>query len=167
MRKHHRLHRAVVLLWLAQLLSLEVNAQKPTCTSLPAKSERDASQHSSTAQSPDVHVDRSDLGMVVSDSAAASRVGSEVLRRGGNAVGAAIATAFALAVTWPDAGNIGGGGFMMIRPADGKDPRCIDYREVAPQTMQANSFTKTDTTFAHKAVGVPGTVRGLELAHQQ
>ena len=48
-----------------------------------------------------------------------------------------------------------------------EDPRCIDYREVAPQAMQANSFTKTDTTFAHKAVGVPGTVRGLELAHQQ
>lgn len=167
MRKHHNLHRVVFLLWLAQLLSLEVNAQKPTRTSLPAKSERDLSQHSLTSQSPDVHVDRSDLGMVVSDSAAASRVGSEVLRRGGNAVDAAIATAFALAVTWPDAGNIGGGGFMMIRPADGKNPRCIDYREVAPQTMQANSFTKTDTTFAHKAVGVPGTVRGLELAHQQ
>ena len=80
----------------------------------------------------------------------------------GNAVDAAIATAFALAVTWPDAGNIGGGGFMMIRPSDGKDPRCIDYREVAPQTMQANSFTKTDTTFAHKA-RCPGTVRALSL----
>ena len=163
MRKHHRLHLVVVLLWLAQLLSLEVNAQKPTRTSLLAKSERDPSQHSSTAQSPDVHVDRSDLGMVVSDSAAASRVGSEVLRRGGNAVDAAIATAFALAVTWPDAGNIGGGGFMMIRPSDGKDPRCIDYREVAPQTMQANSFTKTDTTFAHKAVGVREQYGALSL----
>ena len=103
MKKHHGLHPSVFLLWLAQLLSLQVSAQKPIRTSPPAKSERDLSQYSLTRQSPDVHVDRSDLGMVVSDSAAASRVGSEVLRQGGNAVDAAIATAFALAVTWPDA----------------------------------------------------------------
>ena len=105
--------------------------------------------------------------MVVSDSAAASRIGTAIIAKGGNAVDAAVATAFALAVSWPDAGNIGGGGFMMIRPADGKEPICIDYREVAPLSMHAKSFNRTDTTFSHKAVGVPGTVRGLAFAHQK
>ncbi len=79
-----------------------------------------------------VHVDQADLGMVVSDSAPASRIGRDILRRGGSAVDAAVATALALAVSWPDAGNIGGGGFMLVRPADGLEPVCIDYRETAP-----------------------------------
>lgn len=114
-----------------------------------------------------VHVDGGDAGMVVSDSAPASRIGREILRAGGSAVDAAVATAFALAVAWPDAGNIGGGGFMMVRPADGLHPVCIDYRETAPLVMHARSFTRDDTTFAHKAVGVPGTVRGLAAAHQR
>ena len=114
-----------------------------------------------------IEVERGDGGMVVSDSAVASRIGANVLADGGNAVDAAVATAFALAVSWPDAGNIGGGGFMMIRPADGHDPVCIDYREIAPMSMNARSFTRADTTFSHKAVGVPGTVRGLALAHRR
>lgn len=114
-----------------------------------------------------IHVDRSDGGMVVSDSAVASRIGRDVLMRGGNAVDAAVATAFALAVSWPDAGNIGGGGFMMVRPADGREPVCIDYRETAPLAMHAKSFTTEDTTHTQKAVGVPGTVRGLAKAHSR
>ena len=61
-------------------------------------------------------------GMVVCDSPIASRIGRDVFEKGGNAVDAAVATAFAMAVTWPEAGNIGGGGFMIVRPADGKDP---------------------------------------------
>lgn len=112
-----------------------------------------------------VHVDTGDGGMVVSESAVASRIGRDILLQGGNAVDAAVATAFTMAVSWPEAGNIGGGGFMVIRPANGKDPVCIDYREVAPMTMTETSFSKEDTTFAQKAVGVPGTVRGLALAH--
>ncbi len=80
-----------------------------------------------------VHVDRGDQGMVVSDSAPASRIGRDILRQGGSAVDAAVATALALAVAWPDAGNIGGGGFMLVRPADGRQPVCIDYRETAPR----------------------------------
>src|SRR5687768_14315406 len=69
-------------------------------------------------------------GLVVSVSPPGSDVGREVLKQGGNAVDAAVATAFALAVTWPSAGNIGGGGFMVIHPAPGKgDPVVIDYRE--------------------------------------
>ncbi|MEZ6087229.1 MAG: gamma-glutamyltransferase family protein [Pirellulaceae bacterium] len=122
--------------------------------------------HPSVAQ-PYVRVERSDSGMVVSDSADASRVGAECLRQGGNAVDAAVATAFALAVTWPEAGNIGGGGFMLIRPADGESPVCVDYRETAPQSMHSTSFQRDDHTHSEKAVGVPGTVAGLALAHQQ
>lgn len=112
-----------------------------------------------------VHTDRGDAGMVVSDSAVASLIGRDMLAQGGTAVDAAVATAFALAVSWPDAGNIGGGGFMIVRPADGKDPVCIDYRETAPLAITARSFTKEDTTYTQKAVGVPGTVRGLATAH--
>lgn len=108
-----------------------------------------------------------DRGMVVSESAYASRVGRDVLARGGNAVDAAIATAFALAVTWPEAGNIGGGGFMLIRPADGSDPVCIDYREIAPLAAKVDTFDFDDSRHSRKIVGVPGTLRGLELAHRR
>ena len=112
-----------------------------------------------------VDIARSNGGMVVSDSKIASRIGRDILLDNGNAVDAAVATAFALAVSWPEAGNIGGGGFMLVRPANGQPPVCIDYREIAPQSMQRDSFQKSDTTYTHKAVGVPGTVRGLALAH--
>ena len=105
-------------------------------------------------------------GMVVCDSPIASRIGRDVFEKGGNAVDAAVATAFAMAVSWPEAGNIGGGGFMIVRPADGKDPVSIDYRETAPLASKVDSFKATDSTLTRKAVGVPGTVRGLELAHK-
>ena len=112
-----------------------------------------------------VEIARSNGGMVVSDSEVASRIGRGVLLDGGNAVDAAVATAFALAVSWPEAGNIGGGGFMLVRPANGQQPVCVDYRETAPLSMQRNSYQKSDSTYTQKAVGVPGTVRGLALAH--
>src|SRR4029077_9668021 len=115
----------------------------------------------------------STTGMVVSTSAPASDVGASVLRKGGNAVDAAVATAFALAVTHPSAGNIGGGGFMVIRPASGA-PITIDYRERAPlkstPTMYLDSAGKIArqlTATGYLAPGVPGTVRGLALAHQK
>ena len=114
-----------------------------------------------------VHSEQADRGMVVSDSAIASRVGRDVIADGGNAVDAAIATAFALAVTWPEAGNIGGGGFMMIRPADGRPPVCVEYREKAPLAARADTFTRGESRFTTRVVGVPGTVRGLELAHKE
>jgi gamma-glutamyltranspeptidase/glutathione hydrolase len=98
-------------------------------------------------------------------------VGRDVLRQGGNAVDAAVATAFAMAVTYPAAGNIGGGGFMLIHPGRGthgpKAPTVIDYRETAPQAAHRTVFTKSDTGYSHRAVGVPGTVRGLYLAHSR
>lgn len=105
-------------------------------------------------------------GLVVSVSEPASRAGLEVLKRGGNAVDAAVATAFALAVTYPQAGNIGGGGFMMVFPVDGRPPMCVEYRETAPAAANRDTFRHQESHLGAKIVGTPGTVRGLALAHQ-
>jgi gamma-glutamyltranspeptidase / glutathione hydrolase len=111
--------------------------------------------------------------MVVSASAIASNVGAQVLRAGGNAIDAAIATGFALAVTYPAAGNIGGGGFMVIRFPDGR-ATAIDFREKAPLAAHANMFLDEKGEYSstihhnsHIAVGVPGTVAGFAFAHQK
>jgi gamma-glutamyltranspeptidase/glutathione hydrolase len=105
-------------------------------------------------------------GIVVAVSPPGADTGRDLLQKGGNAVDAAVATAFAMAVTHPSAGNIGGGGFMLIYPPHGKgDPVVIDYREKAPQAAHKAMYTKKDTWYSAKAVGVPGTVRGLALAH--
>ena len=111
-----------------------------------------------------VDVATSTKGMVVSETPEATRIGRDVLAEGGNAVDAAVAVAFALAVTWPEAGNIGGGGFMMVAPADG-DVVCIDYRETAPAAATREMFVDNPNRYHHRAVGTPGTVRGLFLAH--
>jgi len=106
-------------------------------------------------------------GMVVCVSPPAADVGVDILKKGGNAVDAAVAVAFAMAVTWPEAGNIGGGGFMMIG-LPGNEPTCIEYRETAPASAKADLFANgTISAFSHQASGVPGTVRGLALAHKQ
>lgn len=115
---------------------------------------------------------RATHGMVASTSRIASEVGCDVMRRGGNAVDAAIATAFALAVTYPAAGNLGGGGFMMIRLKTGATT-AIDYREMAPQSATRNIYQDKNgnlikgegsSTVGYRAAGVPGTVAGMELA---
>jgi gamma-glutamyltranspeptidase/glutathione hydrolase len=112
-------------------------------------------------------------GLVVSSSDIASDAGAAILAKGGNAVDAAVATAFALAVTHPFAGNIGGGGFMIVRTPDGKSTT-FDYRETAPgkstPTMYLGPDGKIDirlTNTGYLAPGVPGTVRGMALAHQR
>src|SRR5579864_894773 len=109
-------------------------------------------------------------GMVVTDEELGSRAGVEILKRGGNAVDAAVATAFALAVVEPDAGNIGGGGFMLIRLADGKTT-FLDYRETAPGKATRDMYIGKDgkldeeaSVIGYRSVAVPGTVAGLELA---
>jgi gamma-glutamyltranspeptidase/glutathione hydrolase len=107
-------------------------------------------------------------GVVVSVSAPATDVGLAILTEGGNAVDAAVATAFALAVTYPPAGNIGGGGFMVVHPAPGKgEPVAFEYRETAPAAATKTMFKTDDSRLGHRVVGVPGTVRGLALAHQR
>jgi gamma-glutamyltranspeptidase/glutathione hydrolase len=110
---------------------------------------------------------RAGAGMVVAVSPVGADTGRDVLRRGGNAVDAAVATAFAMAVTYPAAGNIGGGGFMVVYPGGKAEPVVIDYREMAPHAATSTMFTRADSVYSHKAVGVPGTVRGLALAHQR
>ena len=111
-------------------------------------------------------------GMVASTSEIASRVGVDIMKRGGNAVDAAIGVAFALAVTHPAAGNLGGGGFMMIRLRDGRTT-AIDYREMAPGAAHRDVYLDKDgrliegeggSLVGYRAAGVPGTVRGMELA---
>ena len=105
-------------------------------------------------------------GVVVSVSRPASEAGLTILQQGGSAVDAAVATAFALAVTHPAAGNIGGGGFMVVHPPKGK-PTVIEYRETAPAAANKTMFLKDDSLYGPRVAGVPGTVRGMALAHQQ
>lgn len=111
-------------------------------------------------------------GMVVAQERAAALIGADVLKAGGNAVDAAVAVGFALAVTYPRAGNLGGGGFMVIHHAANNEDIAIDYREVAPENATRDMFVgpdgKPDTKKSRDsgaAVGVPGTVAGLALAH--
>jgi gamma-glutamyltranspeptidase/glutathione hydrolase len=115
---------------------------------------------------------RAKHGMVASTNEVASRVGVEIMKRGGNAVDAAIAVAFALAVTHPAAGNLGGGGFMMVRLKDGRTT-AIDYREMAPAAAHRDVYLDKNgkliegeggSLVGYRAAGVPGTVRGMELA---
>lgn len=109
-------------------------------------------------------------GMVSSQDAAATRVGVEILKQGGNAVDAAVAVGYALAVTHPQAGNIGGGGFMMLRMKDGKTV-AIDFREMAPEKASRDMFLddkgnadSKKSLISHLASGTPGTVAGFSLA---
>jgi gamma-glutamyltranspeptidase/glutathione hydrolase len=115
---------------------------------------------------------RAKHGMVASTNELASRVGVDIMKRGGNAVDAAIAVAFALAVTHPAAGNLSGGGFMMIRLKDGRTT-AIDYRELAPANAHRDVYLNKNgeliegeggSLVGYRAAGVPGTVRGMELA---
>ena len=112
-------------------------------------------------------------GMVVAQEALAAQVGVDILQKGGNAVDAAVATGFAMAVTYPRAGNIGGGGFMIIHRASGEDV-AIDYREIAPQAISKDSFLDAQgnadpqkSRDSALAIGVPGTVAGLALAESK
>src|SRR5580704_13261403 len=118
-----------------------------------------------------VHAVVAEHGMVVAQEKIAARVGADVLRRGGNAVDAAVATGFAMAVTYPRAGNIGGGGFMVIHSAERHEDITIDYRETAPAATTRDIFLgpdgKPDNAKSRESalgIGVPGTVAGLTLA---
>lgn len=112
-------------------------------------------------------------GMVVSAHHLASKVGVDVLKKGGNAIDAAVAVGYALAVVYPSAGNLGGGGFMIMQLADGRKT-FLDFREKAPLAATANMYLDKDSnaikglsTVGHLSVGVPGTVSGLEVAREK
>jgi len=126
----------------------------------------------SKASAQEVEAVRAQKGMVSSQQWIASQVGADILASGGNAVDAAIATGFALAVTHPTAGNIGGGGFMVIRFPDGRST-AIDFREKAPLASHPEMWLDESGEYSydlhhrsHRAVGVPGTVAGFDKAHK-
>src|SRR5204862_1553634 len=130
------------------------------------------SYHSGTTLAASREPVRARHGVVASTNEVASRVGVDIMKRGGNAIDAAIAVAFALAVTHPAAGNLGGGGFMMIRLKNGRTT-AIDYREMAPALATRNIYLdkkgnviegEGGSIEGYRATRVPGTVRGMELA---
>ena len=116
---------------------------------------------------------RANKAMVVAADPIAARVGLKILQQGGNAIDAAVAVGFALAVTYPSAGNLGGGGFMVMRFADGK-VRTLDYREAAPSKATRDMFLDKNgnyleqkSTRGHLACGVPGSVAGMMYAQRR
>ena len=163
MKVQHRYH---CLGFFLILIPVIVCAQTP-----PAQEPREFKHlaESARAEWPATPV-RAAKGMVVSDEKLASEAGIEILQEGGNAVDAAVAVAFALAVVEPEAGNIGGGGFMLVRLADG-NAKFVDYREVAPAGATRDMYLDKNgaldpesSVIGYRAVGVPGTIAGLALA---
>lgn len=146
-----------VLAGLLALAALVLRAQEVSQSGLELKAERPM-----VAQP-----ERARHAMVASAHELASAAGIEILKRGGNAVDAAVAVAFALAVVHPEAGNLGGGGYMLVRMADGR-VAAIDYRETAPRSAHPGMFRDPmEARVGYKASAVPGTVAGLALAHSR
>ena len=138
---------------------------------LPASAQAQHRNAYTPAAAGPVHAVAAGHGMVVAQERIAAQIGADVLKRGGNAVDAAVATGFAMAVTYPRAGNIGGGGFMVIHLAASQQDIAIDYREIAPAATTRDIFLgpdgKPDQTKSLNSalgIGVPGTVAGLALA---
>ena len=133
-----------------------------------------AAQAAAAAYDFDMHVFHPIIarnGMVASEHALATQVGVDILKAGGNSVDAAVAVGFALAVVLPNAGNVGGGGFMMVHDAKSGKDIALDFREVAPLAASRNMYLDEKgnvvdgkSLFTHHAVGVPGSVAGLEHA---
>jgi gamma-glutamyltranspeptidase/glutathione hydrolase len=138
---------------------------------LPASGQEQRRGSYTPSAADTIHAVAAEHGMVVAQERISARIGADVLRRGGNAVDAAVATGFAMAVTYPRAGNIGGGGFMIIHSAERHEDAAIDYRETAPAATTPEIFLgpdgKPDTAKSRDSalgIGVPGTVAGLTLA---
>lgn len=156
------------LLWLALCFSSPVSAKQAFTPSLNAAQQ--AAQRYD--HSLDVfHPVFAKNGMVASEHSLASQVGLDILKQGGNAVDAAVATGFALAVVLPNAGNIGGGGFMLRYDSQTNNSMALDFREIAPSKAQRDMYLDQQddviqgkSMFSHQAVGVPGTVAGMEYA---
>jgi gamma-glutamyltranspeptidase / glutathione hydrolase len=151
--------------WMLPVVILLVAFSAPSAAQQPGR----GSYTPSAAQSINAIV--AEHGMVVAQERTAAAIGADILRRGGNAVDAAVATGFAMAVSYPRAGNIGGGGFMVIHSADRQEEVAIDYRETAPAATTRGIFLgpdgKPDVAKSRDSalgIGVPGTVAGLTLA---
>lgn len=147
------------------------------CNLQPTQSIADAGEHTAqAARHYDHQLDvfqpvRASHAMVASEHHLASQAGLDMLQRGGNAVDAAVATGFALAVVLPNAGNLGGGGFMLLHDASSGQSHALDFRETAPAAAHRDLYLDTngqlmdgESLFSHRAIGVPGTVAGLEHA---
>ena len=138
-------------------LALAIPAQEVSQSGLRLKAERPLIAQAERAKN----------GMVASTHELASQVGVDIMKKGGNAVDAAVAVAVALAVVHPEAGNLGGGGYMLIRMADGR-ATAIDYKEMAPAAANPQMYKNAEEQrIGYKASAVPGTVAGLALAHQK
>ncbi len=153
-----------LLLTLTSTLFVALSSQAVADNSLPSIIDYKSSHHPTVAEN----------GMVVTRQYLASRVGRDILQKGGNAVDATIASGFALAVVLPVAGNIGGGGFMLVHDAESGETVAIDYREKAPAKAHKDMYLDNDgnvdrqkARFSYLSVGVPGTVAGFELAHKK
>jgi gamma-glutamyltranspeptidase/glutathione hydrolase len=138
---------------------------------LPATAQEQRRGFYAPAAADSTHPVVAEHGMVVAQEKTAARIGADILRRGGNAVDAAVATGFAMAVTYPRAGNIGGGGFMIIHSAERHEDVAIDYRETAPAATTPGIFLGPDgkpdpakSRDSALGIGVPGTAAGLALA---
>ena len=158
-----------VALAAAVALSLQAVALQPTPPAAPAVAP--VVSEAIYAENAIEHPVWAKNGMVASQEALASAVGRDILQQGGNAVDAAVAVGFALAVTLPRAGNIGGGGFMLIHDAQKHETVAIDYREKAPKAAFRDMYLDAEgnadeerSRYHGLAVGVPGTVDGLLLA---
>src|SRR6202041_1957603 len=159
----------LIPLFFIAIISATINARQKSAPKPPREysaSPANQDKESEWVKSPV----RAAKGMVVSDELLASAAGLEILKRGGNAIDAAVAVAFALAVVEPQAGNIGGGGFMLVRLKDGQS-HFVDYREIAPKSSTRDMYSAATTpaekdasVVGWKAAGVPGTVAGLALA---
>ena len=161
-----------ILFCLGLLAAVGCDAGKPPATATTAPV---LERHENVADSwrfrSDTNAASAEHGLVVSDAALATRVGVEVLRSGGSAVDAAVATAFALAVVWPTAGNIGGGGFALLNV--GGESAALDFRETAPAAARRNMYLDAQgkltgkSVTGHLAVGVPGSIAGLWALHEK
>ncbi|MEJ2185662.1 MAG: gamma-glutamyltransferase, partial [Gemmatimonadota bacterium] len=167
----HRGARAALVLSIT-CLGLACATSRPEPTSTTPAAPTPLKLTGPVADAPTQPV-RAAHGMVVSANAMASRVGMQVLRDGGNAIDAAVATGFALAVVHPTAGNIGGGGFMVVRFPDGRTT-AFDFREKAPLAASPDMFLDSTGEYSYArhhdsylSVGVPGTVAGFALAHER
>ncbi|WP_343985223.1 gamma-glutamyltransferase [Kangiella japonica] len=153
-----------LLLCLSSAMFVFASSQAVAESSLPSIIDYKSSHHPTVAKN----------GMVVSRQYLASRVGRDILKKGGSAVDATIATGFALSVVLPVAGNIGGGGFMLVHDAESGETIAIDYREKAPAKAHKDMYLDSEgnvdrqkARFSYLSVGVPGTVAGFELAHKK